>query len=138
MVDNKPVLFQEVNRLHNRIKCRSIRLAIQLWTIGLIFVEHVVDGCKEHSGNGDNRLFVTATLFDSQVTVSDFRMLVGGDNSIGALNQKRLDVSPGFTDPAGFLFAAAFIALRKQALPRSKGVWTRGTRTYPCQFPQSQ
>ena len=63
---------------------------------------------------------MTTSLLDGQIAVSDFRMLVAGDNSIRTLNQKRLDVSTGATSPAGFLFAATLIALRSKTSLRAE------------------
>jgi len=65
LIDYKPAFFQEIDRLFDRVNRQGVGSAIQFWTIGLIFAEHVVDGREEHSGNGNDSLFVAATLFDS-------------------------------------------------------------------------
>ena len=52
---------------------RSVSLAVKFRIVRFAFLENVVDGGQQHSGNGNNRLFVPPTLFECKVTISDFR-----------------------------------------------------------------
>ena len=79
---------------------RGVFAPIEIGIVGFILAENVEDGGKKHSGDSNNGFLMAAALFDRQIAISDFRMLVGFDHSIGALNQKRLNVGPSSADPA--------------------------------------
>ena len=52
---------------------RSVSLAVKFRVVVFIFLENVVDGSQQHSGNSDDSLSVTTTLVECKVTISDFR-----------------------------------------------------------------
>ena len=86
---------------------RTVILAVELVIIRLVFLEHVVDGGQQHSGNGDNRFLVASALFQILITVKDFWVfLLRFNGGKGALYEQRLDVGPSAADPGGFFFPA--------------------------------
>ena len=55
--------------------------------IGFFFLENVVDGGQQYSGNGNDGFLVSSALFERKVTISDFRELLGADGTKSALNK---------------------------------------------------
>ena len=53
----------------------------------VLFLENVVDGGQQYSGNGNDGLLVSSALFECKVTISDFRELLGADGTKSALNK---------------------------------------------------
>ena len=51
---------------------RSVGAAVEFGVVKLVLFENVVDGSQQHSGDGNNRLFVAPALFESKVAASDF------------------------------------------------------------------
>ena len=99
---------------------RPVSLAIEVWIIRLIFLEHIVNGCQKHSGNSDDGFFVSPPLFQSKVTAADFRKLLGSDGAQSALDEQRLDVSPGSADPGDLFISGALVVLRRKPSPRAE------------------
>ena len=58
---------------------------------------------------------MTATLFETEIAVTDFRMLFAGNDSIGALHQQWLDIASGFGDPDRFFLPCIFIVGRSKS-----------------------
>ena len=58
-----------------------IILAVEFRVVGFILLEHIVDSCKEHPGNGDDGFLVTSALFESEIAISDFRELFGSNGA---------------------------------------------------------
>ena len=83
----------------------------------VLFLENVVDSGQQHSGNGNDGLFVSMTLFECKVTISDFRELLGTDGIKSALNKQRFDVGSGATDSGGFLLSGTFVVLWRKTSP---------------------
>ena len=99
------------------VRRRPVALAVELRVVRLVLLEHIVDSRKEHSGNGNDGLFVTPTLFERKVAIPNFRKLLGTDSAKSALNKQRFDVGPGSTDSGGFLLSGTFVVLRRKASP---------------------
>lgn len=55
--------------------------AVEFRVVGFILLEHIVDSCKEHPGNGDDGFLVTSALFESEIAISDFRELFGSNGA---------------------------------------------------------
>ena len=55
--------------------------------IGFFFLENVVDGGQQYSGNGNDGFLASTTPFECKVTISDFRELLGADGTKSALNK---------------------------------------------------
>ena len=55
--------------------------AVEFRDVGFILLEHIVDSCKEHPGNGDDGFLVTPALFESEIAISDFRELFGSNGA---------------------------------------------------------
>ena len=82
---------------------RTISLAVKLGIVGLIFLEHIVNGGQEHPGDGDDCLFMPTAFFKIVVTVKDFGVFFPGfDCGKSALDEQRFDVDPGPADPGSF------------------------------------
>ena len=62
-------------------KALLAKLPIKLRVVRFVFLQDVVDGSQQHSGDGDNRFLVSSPLFNSIVTISDFRVHVAFDGS---------------------------------------------------------
>ena len=86
----------------------------KLSIVRLVLLQNVVDGSQQHSGDSDDSFFVSPALFESEITVTDFRKLFGTDGCKSALNEQRLDVSSGATDSGGFLLPGTLIVLRSK------------------------
>ena len=72
---------------------------------------------QQHSGNGDDGLFVTTTLLEYKVTILDFRKLLGTDSTKSALNKQRFDVDFSPADSGSFLLFDTFVVLRRKPSP---------------------
>ena len=96
-----------------------VALSIEFRVVRLVLLEHIVDSRKEHSGNGNDGLFVTPTLFERKVAIPNFRKLLGTDSAKSALNKQRFDVGSGSTDSGGFLLSGTLIVLRCKTSPRA-------------------
>jgi len=46
----------------------------------------IVDSNEQHSGYGNDRLFVSPALFESEIAAADFRELLGTNSAQGALD----------------------------------------------------
>ena len=46
---------------------------------------------------------MTATLFETEIAVTNLRMLFAGDNSVGTLYQQWLDIASGLETPDRFI-----------------------------------
>lgn len=53
-----------------------ISFAIELRIVRFVFLEYVVDGGQQHSGDGDNRFLVASALFQILITVKDFQVFL--------------------------------------------------------------
>ena len=62
--------------------------------------------CRRH-------FLVTATLFETEIAVTNFRVLFAFDNSVGTLYQKRFDIASGFGNPDRFFLPCTFIVGRR-------------------------
>ena len=96
---------------------QNVCFAVKFRVVRFIFPENVVDGSQQHSGNGDDSLFVPTTLFERKVTISDFRELLDTDSAKSALNKHRFDLDSGPADSGSFLFLCAFVVLRRKPSP---------------------
>ena len=99
---------------------RQISLTIEFRIIRLIFLEHVVNGSKQHSGNGNNRFLVASAFFESEIAVADFWKLFCANCIEGALNKQGLDVGTGAADSGSFLLPGALVILRRKPCPGTK------------------
>ena len=98
--------------------CRwSVALAVKLRVVRFIFLENVVDGGQQHSGNGNDGFFVSTTLFECKVTISDFRELLGTDSTKSTLYKQRFDVGSGSADSGGFFLSGTLVVLRRKTSP---------------------
>ena len=57
---------------------RTVSLAVKLWIVWLILLEHIVNGGQEHPGDGDDCLFMPAAFFKIVVAVKDLGVLFLG------------------------------------------------------------
>ena len=55
--------------------------AVEFRVVRFVLLEHIVDSCKEHPGNGDDGFLVTSALFESEIAVADFRELFGSNGA---------------------------------------------------------
>ena len=94
---------------------RSVYLPIELRIVRFIFLEHVVNGGEQHSGNGNNGFLVSPAFLEREIAVADFRELLGTNRIEGALHKQRLDVGSGPADSGGFLLPCALIVLRRES-----------------------
>ena len=94
-----------------------VALSIAFGVVRLVPLEHIVDSRKEHSGNDNDGLFVTPTLFEREVAISDFREFLCADSAKSALNKQRFDVGSGSTDSGGFLLSGTLVVLRRKTSP---------------------
>ena len=62
-------------------------LAVKLRIVRLIFLEHVVNGGEQHSGNSDNGLFMSPAFLECKITIADFREPFGTNRTESALNE---------------------------------------------------
>ena len=92
-------------------------MTVKLGVVRLILLQDVVDGSQQHPGDGDNGFLVAAPLFDSLITISDFRVFVAFDGGQSALNQNRLDISPSTADAGSFLLPGTLVVLRSKSGP---------------------
>lgn len=105
----------------NLAVCRwPVSLAVKFRVVRFIFLEDVVDGSQQHSGNSDDRFFVPPTLFECKVTASNFRELLGADSTEGALHKQRLDVDSGSANSGSFLLTGTFVVLRRKTSLRAE------------------
>ena len=95
--------------------CRwPVALAVEFRVVRFVLLEHIVDSCKEHPGNGDDGFLVPPALFESEIAITDFRELLGSNGTERALHQQGLDVGSGSTDSGGFLLAGTLVVLRRK------------------------
>ena len=81
---------------------RPVSFVVEFGIIWLVFLEHVVDGGQQHSGDGDNRFLVAPAFFEILITEKDFRVfLLRFNRGKGTLYKQRLDIGPGPADPGG-------------------------------------
>ena len=96
---------------------RAVALAVKFRIVRFVFLEDVVDGGQQHSGNGDDGFLVASTLFECNIAISDFRELPSTDSTKGTLNKKRLDVGSSPTDSGSFLLPGTLVVLRHKTSP---------------------
>ena len=77
----------------------------------------VPDSGQEHLAYSDNGFLVTSASFDPAVAFREFRMLLGVDESIGYLNQKRFEKRTCTGNARGFDLSAALIISWTAASP---------------------
>ena len=100
---------------------RAVSFAAEFGIIRLVFLEHVVDGGQQHSGDGDNRFLVASALFQILITVKDFRVfLLRFNGGKGTLYKQRLDVGPSAADSGSFFLPGTLIVLRRKPSPGAK------------------
>ena len=58
---------------------------------------------------------MTATLFETEIAVTNLRMLFAGDNSVGTLYQQWLDIASGLGNPDRFFLPCIFIVGRSKS-----------------------
>ena len=68
---------------------RAVALAVKFRIVRFVFLEDVVDGGQQHSGNGDDGFLVASTLFESEVAITDFRELLSFNGGKSTLNKQR-------------------------------------------------
>ena len=90
------------------MRWRSVCLPVKFRIVRLIFLENVVNSCKEHSGNGDDCFLVSTAFLESKVAIADFWVLLCPDSTERTLHQQGLDVCPSPAAPGGFLFFRHF------------------------------
>ncbi len=70
----------------------------------------VINGKEEEKSKypcyGNDCFLVTAMLFETEIAVTNLRMLFAGNDSIGTLHKQWFDVASGFGDPDRFFFLA--------------------------------
>ena len=101
--------MKDVDGFSNRnltVSRRTISHMIEFRVIRLIFLQHVVNSCEQHPGNGDDRFLVAPPLFQCEVTAADFRELFGTNGVKCALNKQGLDIGPARLILVVFLFPA--------------------------------
>ena len=96
---------------------RAVALAVKFRIVRFVFLEDVVDGGQQHSGNGDDGFLVASTLFECNIAISDFRELPSTDSTKGTLNKKQLDVGSSPTDSGSFLLPGTLVVLRHKTSP---------------------
>ena len=95
--------------------CRCpVVLAVEFRVVRLILLEHIVDGREQHPGNGDNGFLVAPAFSERQITIADFRELLGTNRTEGALNQQRFDIGPSPADSGGFLLSSTLVVLQRK------------------------
>ena len=99
------------------VRWRSVCLPVKFRIVRLIFLENVVNSCKEHSGNGDDCFLVSTAFLESKVAIADFWEFLGTNRIEGALNKQRFDVGSGPADSGGFLLAGTLVVLRRKPSP---------------------
>ena len=102
------------------MRWRSVCLPVKFRIVRLIFLENVVNSCKEHSGNGDDCFLVSTAFLESKVAIADFWEFLGTNRIEGALNKQRFDVGSGPADSGGFLLPGTFVVLRRKPSPGAK------------------
>lgn len=80
----------------------------------------MVDSSKQSSSNGNDGLFLAAPLLESLFLSIDFRVLFAAAGSKRNLDQQRLEISTGFANASGFLFAGTLRILRGKASSGAK------------------
>ena len=60
---------------------------------------------------------MAAALFQAAIAISYLRVLFASDGSIGTLYKERLEITPGFGNPNGFLLPGTFVVGRNQSGP---------------------
>ena len=93
---------------------RAVSFAVEFGIIRLVFLEHVVDGGQQHSGDGDNRFLVAPALFQILITVKDFRVFLlrfkDSKKLVEALESGKLVIA--IMAPGHFTTTGHFIVLR--------------------------
>ena len=77
----------------------------------------VPDSGQEHLAYSDNGFLVTSARFDPAVAFREFRMLLGVDESIGYLNQKRFEKRTCTGNARGFDLSATLVISWTAASP---------------------
>ena len=79
--------------------------------------EDVPDSGQEHLAYSDNGFLVSSAGLDPAVAFREFRMLLGVDESIGYLNQKRFEKRTCTGNARGFDFSATLVISWTAASP---------------------
>lgn len=99
------------------VRGRPVALGVEFRIVRLIFLEHVVDCCQQHPGDGDDSFLVSPALLYGEVTVTDFWKFLGANSIESALNKQRLDLGSSSADSGGFLLPGALVVLRRKPSP---------------------
>ena len=98
----------------------AVALAVKFRIVRFIFLEHIVDGCEQHPGNGDDGFLVAPAFLECKIAIADFREFSGTNCTEGALNKQRFDVGTSPADSGRFLLPGALIVLRRKPSPGAK------------------
>ena len=82
--------------------------------------ENVPDSGQEHSADGDDGLLVAAASLQAAVAFLELRVLVRVDDSVGNLNEERLEEGAGTRDAGGFDLKAALVVAWTASGPGSE------------------
>ena len=80
--------LQDVNRfIHGDLTVCwwPVVLAVEVGVVRLVFLQDIVDGSQQHSGDSNDSFLVSSAFFERKVTISDLGMMVTFDGSISAL-----------------------------------------------------
>ena len=91
-----------------------------VWRIRLELGEDVPDSGQEHSADGDDGFLVAAASLQTAVAFLELRVLFRVDDSVGDLNEERLEEGPGTGDAGRFDLEAALVIAGTAAGPRSE------------------
>lgn len=90
---------------------------IEFGIVRLIFLENIVYGSQQHSGNGDDGLLVSPAFLQREIATAHFGELLSTDSIKSALNKQRLDVDSSSADPNGLFLFGALVVLRRKPSP---------------------
>lgn len=114
-----PLSLQEKNSFPHRnrtVSRRNIFLAVKLGIVRLIFLQNVVDGGQQHSGNGNNSFLVTSALLNGKIPIADFWIAL---NLKCAMNQQWLNVSACSGNSGSLFLPGTLIVLRRKPCSRA-------------------
>ena len=82
--------------------------------------EYVPDSGQEHPADGDDGLLVAAASLQAAVAFLELRVFVRVNDSVGDLDEERLEVGPGSGNAGGFDLEVALVIAWTAAGPGSE------------------
>lgn len=88
--------------------------------IRFYLAKDVPDSGQEHPAYRNNRFLVTTAGFESSVAFPELRVMLGLNQGVGEMNEKRLEINSGMRDPGRLDFLRTLIIARTTSGPGDK------------------